>query len=122
VRVAEALLDRGITRLAGAAGAALARAQDEWAASLQTFNDEARDQTSLGWLELSRGHDAEGAAALNAAIALDPSAARPHVYLGVGAARAGRFDEAAKQFTAAKSLQPSYPNIDRLIEEAQKRR
>ena len=122
VRAAEALLNRGITRLPGAAGPALERAQDEWAASLQTFNDESRDQTSLGWLELSRGHEAEGVAALNAAIALDPTAAQPHVYLGVGAARAGRFDEAAKQFSTAKSLQPSYPNIDRLIEEAQKRR
>ncbi|HZT75387.1 MAG TPA: multiheme c-type cytochrome [Vicinamibacterales bacterium] len=122
VGAAAALLDRGIARLDGAAGAALARAQDEWAESLRTFNDEARDQTTLGWLELSRGHEAEGVQALNAAIALDASAAQPHVYLGVDAARAGRFDEAVKQFSAAKSLQPTYPNIDKLIEAAQQRR
>jgi len=122
VRAAAALMDRGISRLDGAVGAALARAQGEWADSLRTFNDEARDQTTLGWLELSRGHELEAATALNAAITLDPTAAQPHVYLGVAAARAGRFDDALKQFTAAKSLQPTYPNIDRLIEEAEKRR
>ncbi len=122
VRAAEALLGRGIGRLDGAVGAALARAQDEWAESLRTFQDDARDQASLGWLELSRGRTAEAADALNAAVTLDPSAARPHVYLGVIAARAGRFDEAVKQFTAARALQPGYPNLDRLIEEARKRR
>ncbi len=121
VRAAAALLDRGIARLDGAVGAALARAQDEWAESLRTFNDEARDQTTLGWLELSRGHDAQGVEALNAALALDASSAQPHVYLGVAAARAGRFDEALKQFNAAKALQPTYPNIDTLIAEAHKR-
>ena len=38
------------------------------------------------------------------------------------AARAGRFDEALQRFKTAKSLSAAYPNIDRLIEEAQKRR
>jgi len=121
-RAAEALLDRGIARLDGAVGAALTRAQDEWAESLRTFNDVARDQSRLGWLELSRGHAPEAVDALNAAIAIDPSDARPHVYLGVMAARAGRFDDAVKQFTTARSLQPDYPNLNRLIDEAQKRR
>jgi Flp pilus assembly protein TadD len=122
VRAAEALLARGIARLDGAVGAALARAQDEWAESLRTFQDVARDQAALGWLELSRGRTSEAADALNAAVALDASDAQPHVYLGVLAARAGRFDEAVKQFTAARSLQPDYPNLDRLIDEARKRR
>jgi Flp pilus assembly protein TadD len=122
VNAASALMDRGITRLDGAVGAALARAQDDWADSLRTFNDEARDQMTLGWLELSRGRDTQAIDALNAAIALDPNAARPHVYLGVSAARAGKFDEAIKQFNAARTLQPTYPNIDKLIAEAQKRR
>jgi hypothetical protein len=53
---------------------------------------------------------------------LDPRAPRPYVYLGVIAARSGRYDEAVRQFRAAKSLAPDYPNIDRLIEEAQKPR
>ena len=122
VRAAEALLDRGIIRLDGAVGAALARAQDEWAESLRTFNDDGRDQAALGWLELSRGRTPAAVEALNAAIALDPSAARPHVYLGVIAARAARYDDALKQFTLARSLQPGYPNIDRLIEEARRER
>jgi predicted CXXCH cytochrome family protein len=120
VRAAAALLDRGIARLDGAAGAALARAQDEWAESLRTFNDDARDQTTLGWLESSRGRTAEAVSALNAAIAIGDTDARPHVYLGVIAARAGRYDEALKQFTTARSLQPDYPNVNALIEEAQK--
>jgi hypothetical protein len=122
VRAAEALLDRGIIRLEGAVGAALARAQDEWAESLRTFNDDGRDQAVLGWLEMSRGRTPAAVEALNAAIALDPSKAQPHVYLGVIAARAARYDEALKQFTAARSLQPGYPNLDRLIEEARSRK
>jgi predicted CXXCH cytochrome family protein len=122
VRAAEALLDRGIIRLDGAVGAALARAQDEWAESLRTFNDDGRDQAVLGWLEMSRGRTPAAIDALNAAIALEPSAARPHVYLGVIAARAARYDEALKQFTTARSLQPTYPNLDRLIEEARSRK
>ncbi|HXI28599.1 MAG TPA: multiheme c-type cytochrome [Vicinamibacterales bacterium] len=121
VRAAEALLDRHIVGLDGAAGAALARAQDEWAESLRTFNDVARDQSTLGWLELSRGRIPAAVDALNAAIAIDAAIAQPHVYLGVIAARAGRYDDALKEFTTAKSLQPSYPNLDRLIEEARGR-
>jgi tetratricopeptide repeat protein/HEAT repeat protein/doubled CXXCH motif protein/cytochrome c554/c'-like protein len=121
VRAAEALLDRHIIQLDGAVGAALSRAQDEWAESLRTFNDVAHDQTMLGWLELSRGNVPTAVEALNAALAIDPSRAQPHVYLGVIAARAGRYDDALKQFTTAKSLQPAYPNLDKLIEEARSR-
>jgi len=122
VRAAEALLDRGIIRLDGAVGAALGRAQDEWAESLRTFNDDGRDQAVLGYLEMSRGRTPAAVDALNAAIALDPAAARPHVYLGVIAARAGKYDDALKQFTTARALQPGYPNIDRLIDEARSRK
>jgi predicted CXXCH cytochrome family protein len=122
VGAAEGLLALGITRLDGAAGEALARAQDEWAASLRTFDDDAADHSTLGWLEASRGRNEEAARELKAAITLDPSAARPHVYLGVLAARAGRYEEALLEFKTAKSLAAGYPNIDRLIEEVQKRR
>jgi len=120
VRAAEALLDRRIVQLDGAVGAALARAQDEWAESLRTFNDVARDQSALGWLEMSRGRQPAAVDALNTSIAIDPTRAQPHVYLGVIAARAARYDEALKQFTTARSLQPTYPNLDRLIEEAKR--
>jgi len=122
VRAAEALLDRGIARLDGAVGAALIRAQDEWAESLRTFNDIAHDQSTLGWLELSRGRGDAAVDALRTAILVDPNDPQPHVYLGVAAARSGQFDEAVKQFIAAKALKRDYPNIDALIEAAQKRR
>ena len=55
VRAAEALLSLGIVRLPGAAGEVLAKAQDEYAASLQTFPDRAEDHAALGWLEMERG-------------------------------------------------------------------
>ena len=122
VRAASALLDRGIARLDGSVGAALTRAQDEWADSLRTFNDAARDQSTLGWLELSRGRTDAAIAALDTAVLDDPADPQPHMYLGVAAARAGRYDEAVKQFTAARALKRDYPNIDKLIDEAQKRR
>src|SRR5256885_1795884 len=104
-----------------AAGVALARAQDDLAESLRTFNDLPGDHTTLGWLEASRGRADEAAAELRTAIDLDPRAARPRVYLGVVAARAGKYDEAVRHWKAAKELAPAYPNLDRLIEEAQKR-
>ena len=115
-------MNLGVATLEGAAGQALAQAQDEWAERLRTFNDDAGDLTTLGWLEAARGRTDAASQALNTATRLDPSGARPHVYLGVLAARAGRYGEALQHFKTAKSLAPAYPNIDRLIEEAQKHR
>ena len=121
VSAAEALTMTGVVQLSGAAGDALARAQDEWAESLRTFNDVAADHTTLAWLESARGRRAEAEQHLKTAIALDPSDARPHVYLGVIAARAGRFDEAVQHFKTAKTISPAYQNLDRLLEEASRR-
>lgn len=122
VAAAEALLNKGLASIEGPAGAALAQAQTEWAESLGTFNDDPRDQTTLGWLESARGRSEAAEQAFNTAIKLDPAAVRPHVLLGVLFARASRFDEALQQFRAVRAVDPSYPNIDRLIDEAQKRR
>lgn len=121
VSAAEALLNLGVAVLDGPPGVALSKAQDEWMESLRTFGDVASDRATLGWLLAARGNAGEGAAELRTAVALDPTAARPHVYLGVIAARDGRFDDAMRSFRAAKSLAPAYPNLDRLIEEAAKR-
>jgi predicted CXXCH cytochrome family protein len=118
---AEALLDLGVARLEGVAGQALERAQDEWAASLAAFNDVAADETTLGWLEASRGRTDQAVHTLATAIRLNPSDARPHLYMGVVKARLGAFDEALQQFKTAKTLAPSYQNLDLLISEAQKR-
>jgi cytochrome c-type biogenesis protein CcmH/NrfG len=70
---------------------------------------------------MARG-SAAAAAALKNAVTLDPNDPRPRVYLGIIAARAASYAEALKHFQAAKALAPAYPNIDRFIEEAQKRR
>ncbi len=123
VRVAAAtsLMSQGVTQLDGLPGQVLARAQDEWAESLRTFNDVSQDQTSLGWLESARGQTAQAVTDLRNAIVIDARNPTPYVYLGVLAARAGKFDEALRQFKKAKELAPSYRNLDRLIAEAQKR-
>jgi predicted CXXCH cytochrome family protein len=121
VSAAEALTALGIVRLDGARGEALSRAQDEWAESLRTFNDVAADHTALGWLEASRGHAADGIKELQVAISLDPADARPHVYLGILAARAGDYAQALQHFRTAKKLSPAYQNLDRLIDEAARR-
>jgi tetratricopeptide (TPR) repeat protein len=121
VGAAEALTTLGITRLEGPRGEALGRAQDEWAESLRTFNDVAADHTALGWLEASRGRPEQGIKELQIAIALDPADARPHVYLGIVAARAGDYTQALQHFRTAKKLSPTYQNLDRLIEEAARR-
>jgi predicted CXXCH cytochrome family protein len=119
---AEGLLAAGVATADGALGLALRRAQDEYAASLQTFPDVAANQASLGWLLASRGETDAALRALRLAVTLDPADPRPRVYLGVMAARAGRYDEAIDEWRAARQLNPAYPNIDRLIAEAERRR
>lgn len=121
-RAAEALLALGIVELPGAAGEALARAQDEYAEALQAFPDVPSNHTALGWLESERGRVAEAEAALDRALHLQPDSVRALVIKGVIAARRGEFDNAVQLWRRVKSLAPGYPNIDRLIEEAEKRR
>jgi tetratricopeptide (TPR) repeat protein len=112
---------QGVTQLSGPAGQALARALDEWAESLRTFNDVAADHTTLGWLESIRGHRDQAEKALKTAILLDPKDAAAHVHLGVLAAQDGRFDQAIRHFKTAKTISPRYQNLDRLLEEASRR-
>jgi len=119
---AEVLLEFGMTKLPGRAGEALARAQDDLVLSLGMFPDSAVQQTQRGWLEAERGHVEIARQALDAAIHLEPAYARPVVIKGVLAARENRFDEAVALWKKARSLEPSYPNIDSLIEEAEKRK
>ena len=121
-RAAEVLLVLGITHLPGAAGEALARAQDDFARALADFPDAAANHAELGWLEASRDRTEQANRALDIAIRLDPRAARPWVVKGVIAARAGNFQAALELWTKAKSLEPDYPNIDQLIGEAEKRK
>ena len=121
-RAAEALLSFGISELPGAAGAALARAQDDYALALQSFPDVAANHAALGWLEAERNHTVQAHASLDTAIRLDPRAARPLVIKGVLSARAGDFARAVEFWRKAKSLAPTYPNLDRLIGEAEKRK
>ena len=122
VRAAASLLELGVVSLPGEAGTALLAAQDEYAESLRTFGDEAARHTALGWLHLSRGEHADADRELQIAVRLDEHAATPHVYLGVLAARASRFDEAISQWTEAKRLEPAYPNVDAMLAEATARR
>jgi predicted CXXCH cytochrome family protein len=121
VSAAEGLMTLGIVTMDGAAGAALSRAQDEWAVSLATFNDNASDHVALGRLLSERGRPDEATQELQNAISLDPADARPYVLLGVIDARAGHFVEALQHFKTAKKLDPAYQNLDLLIAEAEKR-
>ncbi len=122
VRAAEALLAKSITTADGPAGQALTAAQDEWIASLRLFEDIPVNHVTLGRLAAARGKTDEAVRELKTAIRMDSTDARPHVALGVLAARSGRFDEAVRHFKDARSLDPAYPYIDRLIDEAERRR
>ncbi len=118
---AEGLLYMGVTELTGPAGDALARAQAEYVDALSSFPDAADNHVSLAWFASARGeHDA---ALREAAVAVDTSPAYPRAYVfkGLISARAGRFDEALAAFRTAKTLEPGFPNVDRMIEEAEKR-
>ncbi len=121
-RAVEALLALGIAQLPGAAGQALARAQDDYARALSDFPDIAANHSELAWLNIERDRVDQAAVTLETAIRLDPAAARPWVIKGVLAARAGRYDEAQALWRKARNLDPGYPNVDQLIAEAEKRK
>jgi len=121
-RAAEALLTLGIVQLPGPAGEALRKAQDDYAAGLDAFQDSAVKHASRAWLESERGHVDEAQKAADRAIRVDPELARPYVVKGVLAARAGRYQEAVELWKKARSLQPRYPRIDEMIAEAEKRK
>ncbi len=121
-RAAEVLVSFGIVELPGNAGEALKRAQAEYIQSLETFPDVASNHAARGWLEAERGHVPEARTALDAAITVEPKYAFPWVVKGVLSAREGKFAEAVGLWEKARAIEPSYPNIDQLIAEAQKRR
>jgi lipopolysaccharide biosynthesis regulator YciM len=117
---AEALLWMNITTLPGNAGEFLARAQDEFGASLAAFPDVVGNHATRGWLESERGRQERAAQVLDTALALDPQYVRAHVYRGIVAARAGELAAAIKHWRTAKKIDPEYPNIDRMIAEAER--
>jgi predicted CXXCH cytochrome family protein len=121
-RTAEVLMGFGVSQLPGAAGGALARAQDDYAASLRAFPDVAANHAALAWLEAERGRLAEALAAADLALQVNPRYARPWVVKGVVFARQEKYADAIAAWKKARSIEPSYPNIDRLIEEGEKRK
>jgi tetratricopeptide (TPR) repeat protein len=122
VTAVEALLQLGVVRLPGSAGLALGQAQEEYVVSLRTFGDMAGDHLALGWFEMQRGRDADATGALTRALTLAPADVQPRVWLGIIAARQGRFEDALREWRQVRAQRPAYPNIDRLIEEAERRR
>jgi tetratricopeptide (TPR) repeat protein len=121
-RTAEVLIAFGISQLPGTAGVALSRAQDDYAASLRTFPDVAANHAALAWLAAQRGRLHEAVEAADIALGVDPRLARPWVIKGVVHAREGKYAQAIGDWKKAQALEPSYPNLDRLIEEAEKLR
>ena len=121
-RTAEVLMAFGVSHLPDAAGVALLRAQEEYAESLRNFPDSAANHASLAWLEAQRGRLPEALAAADDALRVNPKFARPWVVKGVILARQNKFADAVEAWKKARSLEPSYPNIDQLIAEAEKRK
>ncbi len=122
VRAAEALFGLGVVQLPGNAGAALTRAQGELIDSLQSFPDMASNHAAVAWLDAQIGKVAEALAAADNALRLQPRYARPWVIKGVIAARTGKYAEAIESWKKARDIEPSYPNIDKLIGEAERLR
>jgi tetratricopeptide (TPR) repeat protein len=119
-RAAEVLMAFGVSHLPDAAGLALIRAQEEYALSLRSFPDSAANHAALAWLEAQRGRLPEALAAADDALRVEPRFARPWVIKGVILARQEKYGEAVEAWKKARSLEPSYPNIERLIEEAER--
>jgi tetratricopeptide (TPR) repeat protein len=121
-RAVEVLVSFGIVELPGQAGVALKKAQEDYILSLDSFPDAASSHAAKGWLEAELGHAVEARAALDNAITVDPKYAFPYVVKGVLSAREGKFSEAVELWQKARSIEPSYPNINQLISEAEKRK
>jgi tetratricopeptide (TPR) repeat protein len=121
-KAAEVLGSFGIVELPGVAGEALRKAQDDYLLSLDTFPDVASHHAAKGWFEAERGNIIVARDALNKAVAVAPNYAFPWVIKGVLSAREGKFAEAVEMWKKARSIEPSYPNIDQLIAEAEKRK
>jgi predicted CXXCH cytochrome family protein len=119
---AEVLVSFGIIELPGAAGEALKKAQDEYIVSLDSFPDAASRHAAKAWLESERGNIVVARDAVNKATIIEPNYAFAWVVKGVLSAREGKFAEALEMWKKARSIEPSYPNIDQLIAEAEKRK
>ncbi|MBI3261758.1 MAG: HEAT repeat domain-containing protein [Acidobacteria bacterium] len=110
----------GVVKLDGPAGAALARAQDDYVASLKTFPDQAGDHAFLASFESARGHADEASRAIDAAIHLVSDQPQFFVIKGVILARLGRLKEAISEWQTARRLDPAEPSVGRLIAEAER--
>jgi len=121
-KAAEVLVSFGIIELPGQAGEALRKAQDEYIVSLDAFPDIAANHAAKGWLEGERGNVVVARDALNKATSLEPNYAFAWVVKGVLFAREGKFADAVEMWKKARTIEPSYPNINQLIAEAEKRK
>ena len=121
-RAAEALVSLAIVELPGNAGEALKRAQQDYIASLEAFPDVASNHAARGWLEAERGNLSEAEHALDDALKVESKYAFPWVVRGVLAARAARYVEAVGFWKQAKAIDATYPNLDQLIAEAERRK
>ena len=121
-RAAEVLESFGVLALPGPAGEKLRIAQEELVTALRSFPDTHSLQASLAWFEAQRGNLAASHEAVDAALALAPSYAYAWVVKGVLVAREGKFAEAVEMWKKARSIEPSYPNIDQLIAEGERRK
>jgi hypothetical protein len=121
-KAAEVLVAFGIVELPGPAGEALRKAQEDYIVSLDAFPDVASNHAAKGWLEAERGNVMVARDALNKATAVEANYAFPWVVKGVLLAREGKFEEAVEMWKKARSIEPSYPNIDQLIAEGEKRK
>ncbi len=121
-RAAEVLVSFAIVELPGNAGEALKRAQQDYIASLEAFPDVASNHAARGWLEAQRGNSSEAERALDDALKVESKYAFPWVVKGVLAARAARYVEAIGFWQQAKAIDATYPNIDQLIAEAERRK
>ncbi len=101
---------------------ALSTAEAEYIQALQTFPDLPDGHATLGWIYLTKGQPADARQELDTALRLDPEALDARVYLGVLFAREGDFPRALALWRQVRTRNPRYPNIDRLISEAEARR
>jgi tetratricopeptide (TPR) repeat protein len=103
-----------------AEGGRLDEARTSYEHAIAASPDSAFLYRELGAVEAQAGHDARALELARKASSLDPSDARAHVLAGDVLVKGSQFDEALREYEAARATEPS-PEIERKLADARDR-
>jgi predicted CXXCH cytochrome family protein len=114
------LLNFGVVKLDGEAGARLARAQGEYVQALRNWPDVPEFKLNLGSYWVLMKNYKEAIVEYQGALRLNPELPDAYYYGGRAYAYLGQFKEAVSWWKKARELRPGFRDVDRLIEAGEK--